>query len=210
MSRALLFLGLFGFSLGASKAQALISAQAEVGSRMASIEMPNSDKKATASGAELQVTAQLDPIPLVPVGFGLMIATTNLNIKDSDDVKKLTGTFVVPHISAWVPNPTDFKPFARLGYAVYGTLSGSGTLPDDAGPLAGKEINEAYSLTGPLLGVGVKWSFLPLVSAMFEYQMFNPKLKLTKLEIAGESFKETASEAKMTSGAVLVGVEVGF
>lgn len=201
-SRVLGALVLSAFAVTSSRAFALISAQAEVGRRSAEFGELDGDGKTKATGTELQVTAQLDPIPLVPVGFGLLLATTSLTLSDSV-IDKMSGTFVVPHVSAWVPNPTDFKPFVRLGYAVYGALAGSGKSGTT-------EVSEAFSLTGPLLGLGVKWSFLPLISAIAEYQIFNPKLKVTKAEVGGVSIKDNVEAPTLKTTAVLLGAEVGF
>lgn len=200
--RVTLALGLVTFlsQTMARTAHALVAAQAEVGKRTGKF---GSDPKSNVTATELQLTAQIDPIPLVPVGFGLTIATSQLQVTDST-VDKYSGLFVVPHVSAWVPNPTDFKPFARVGYAVYGTIAGSGKTA------AGVDVAESYTVTGLWLGAGVKYSILPLVAAMFEYQIFNPKVKINKLEVAGTDFSSAADTPTLSTSTILLGVEAGI
>ena len=184
----------------AGTAQALVAAQAEVGKRTGKF---GSDPKSNVTATELQLTAQVDPIPLVPIGFGLTIATSQMKVTDSN-VDKYNALFVVPHISAWVPNPTDFKPFARVGYAVYGTIAGSGKTA------AGVDVAEAYTATGLWVGAGVKYSILPLVAAILEYQIFNPKVKVNKLEVAGTDFSSAVDTPTLSTSTILLGVEAGI
>ena len=101
---------------------ALIDVQALVGSDSGTISGGNAFANGgKTSGTVMGVAVHLDPIPLVPVGFGIGIGAPTLKSEDSGIDETYTGFFVDLEVMAWTPiGFFGITPYAKLGYRAYG------------------------------------------------------------------------------------------
>lgn len=171
-------------------------AQALVGKRKGDV------GNTAVSGDELTLAAHLDPIPLVPVAFGLSLS--HVNFSGKNDPAKLSfddivGQEYVAEVMAWVPiGLFGFKPYGKLGYTVGGNYKLKDVVDPNSTPSTNPE-DYTYTPSGTHLSIGLKWSPLPLIGILAEYKMSNQELK-----------KSGRPTSKYETNSLLFGVEVGI
>jgi Outer membrane protein beta-barrel domain len=185
----------------ASSAWALIDAQVEVGARSGTFEAAGGSK--TLNATTIEAAGHLDPIPLVPVSFGLrLISDTYQATTESHGVKSLTSYSVAPEVTAWFPFG-DLKPFARLGYTVFSQYTGTATVGTTDGTVKFKSM-------GLRVAAGVEWDLLPLISLTGAVERSSEKLSMTSGTINGFDIKASSTDTNYNNNALLVGVKVGL
>jgi hypothetical protein len=181
-----------------SQSFALVSVQALLGKRSQEFQGSGTSKK-DLQNTELSLGAHLDPIPLVPVAFGLSLGLKKFDVKKSDHgLDTMTGSHITPEVLAWFPNPTDFKPYGRVGYQI-GQVKGSGTGIDYEG-----------KTKGVVFGLGVRWEFMPLVAALLELQLANVELTPESVKAFGADVTSTSKDESLNSKGLFLGVQVSL
>lgn len=178
---------------------ALVDGQAMIGYRRGSLRGENSSEKWNSS--EISLSAHLDPLPLIPVAFGAALLSNTFS--DEGDVKDWSGLSIAPEILAWIPLG-DLKPYGRLGYTVWSQYRGkfkSQTTPDIA-------VNMTAS--GIRVGVGVKYSILPLIAILGEFNYASEAMKVKSAEIGQLDVSQSLGNFSAVTNALLVGIEVGL
>lgn len=200
-------LGLGGLLL-ASQSYAIFDAQAMIGKRSAKIEPNSGTTSSNLSGNDIRVSAHVDPIPLVPVAFGL---SYNMVSYPDDDANftftSFTGNEINLEVMAWFPFG-DFKPFARVGYTLMGAYIQESDLAQ--GPLTVKQ-KTTYKPKGTPIGIGINYSLAPLIGILLEYDLLNTKLEADKLTVGGTDSTITSSnDVKAGGSSIMLGVQVGL
>lgn len=199
MQRGIFGLLFAGSLLTASPAWAIFNVQVLGGQR--SSELDGDGATDTIKGSELRFAAHLDPIPLVPVGFGLSFAQTDFDKKDS---AKLTGTDIDLEVEAWLPiGIAGLLPFAKLAYTLAGEYE---TAVDVAGA---DSIKLKYKPSGVNLSVGVKYEILLRLGVMAQVEFGNRQLKFDKAENTGGA-TVTGSDVDQKSTSILLGAQAGI
>lgn len=196
-----------------SQAFALFDAQLLVGPRRSNFKVD--DTSQTVSGTEIQLSAHLDPIPLVPVSFGAYYGMVNYK-PDADGevfggVDTMTGGEFGLEVSAWLKLPVfDLIPYGKLGY----TLWGANAIVDDAisvGSGRTAKYESLYSSKGPKMTVGLKWSPLAIVSALVEVNYHQQTWTYEEAKLAGNKIdNDDASDINNKATSILIGVEAGL
>ena len=204
----------FGALVFAQSSFALVDAQVLLGRRQMKLDL---GKEKTLAGSELRFAVHLDPIPLVPVAFGLsygMITSTekaNFTLVSDNDyrVKEITGNELSIEVMVWSPiDLFNITPYLKAGYIPYGAYTFAGTY-DLAG--ATSDLDLIYGTSGSLVSFGLKWAPLPLVGLLFEAQNAISKLSFDKLEeVAGANLPVSSPSASMKSWTYMIGLEVGI
>lgn len=182
--------------LPAGSSYGFFDAQALVGKRKGDV------GKTSVDGDELTLAVHLDPIPLVPVAFGLSLSHVNFS-GESDPAKlsfdDIVGQEYVAEVMAWVPiGLFGFKPYGKVGYTVGGNYKFKG-LVDAGSPPSTDPESYTYTPAGTHLSIGLKWSPLPLIGILAEYKMSDQELK-----------KSGRPTADYKTSSLLFGVEVGI
>lgn len=200
--------GLFGlllamYCLAASPAWALFNAQVLTGKRNANFK-PDSGPSDTISGSELRAAVHLDPIPLVPIGFGLSLAQTAWD----DDSSKLgtteiTGTDIDLEVEAWFPlELAGLVPYAKLGYTIAGLYEAKFATIGGLNPRA------QYKPSGLSIHAGIKWEFLLRLGVMFEIEKATRKLAFDEIKDGGVITSTPDIDEDSTS--FLLGIQAGI
>ncbi|MFK7825547.1 MAG: hypothetical protein AB8G05_15460 [Oligoflexales bacterium] len=190
----------------------LISVQAMVGTDSTELkDIGNGSADQTFSGTSLGVAAHLDPIPLVPVGFGLGIQMPTTSASADGNDYELNGLVVDLQLTAWLPMVSKvigITPFAKIGYIPFGAYTLKMKLPVGTQTL---DATAPLKSSGTHFAVGATYSlpFIPLASALFQISMRNETLDYETFEVSGVEFKIDESVSK-TSTNLLLGVEVGI
>ncbi len=196
------------FAIGSTSSFAFIDAQLFVGKRSGtgkSLKLDGSDSK--VDGTEIAVAGHLDPIPLVPIAFGLSLSTNTLELEKDSYFKDLKGLNAGLEVMAWVPFLGDFKPYGKLGYIVYGKYIGEGSVTVLNTTTDYKGL---YDYNGSYLSIGLGYSPLPLISIFLEYNMtMSAKVKATEFTVDGQK-QGTAGSEDFNTTAILVGAGVGI
>ena len=159
------------------------------------------------SGTKFALAVDVDPIPLIPVAFGL-----TLGIPSAEEDKKSEGLLTKTKteglnlglsIKAWSPvSMFRMTPYIRLSYTVMGTQKLSADSP------LGK-ISLLYKMSGYHFNIGVAYSVIPLVSALLEFEYQDQELTPDEFEIAGA--KQSLGEKQtLTAMNILLGLKVGI
>ena len=189
----------------ASTSFAFISGEFSLGKRSGSWAQDGKSKTLTSTG--VQIAGHLDPIPLVPVSFGLRLISETYDAKAADHgVKSLTSTAVIPEVTAWLPLG-DLKPFARVGYTAFSAYKG--TVPFDVNGKS-TDVSVAFKSSGPRLTVGVEYSILPLISIVGALENSTETLSITSGKSGSIDLTADSSDIKYTSNAILVGAKAGI
>lgn len=205
MKRRCLALLLIVPFLLASPAWALFDAQVLTGKRSTDFKFGNSSN--TESGTELKAAAHLDPIPLVPVGFGLSLSQINWDKSDKLNYKSLDGFEVGLEVEAWLPiDLGGLQFYGKLGYTVLGAYVATTELTP------GQDIKLAYKPSGTYIAVGAKYNFLMRLGVMLEVESGNRELEFDEVKdlpanVDASAFK-SKGEAQNTS--FLLGVQAGI
>lgn len=194
--------------LNATPALALFDAQLFYGQRSSKFEANGASS--SIKGNEIKAAAHLSPIPLVPIGFGASVSTVTYD-KGTDDFtfKDFQGLEGSLEVTAWLPFVPVVTPYAKLGYMVFGTygLDGETTDPVTNTTVESKAV---YKPSGTTVALGLKWSPLPLVGLMLEYDMRQLKMKPDEIKVNGTKIATSGSDLDNKSSTVLLGVEVGI
>jgi hypothetical protein len=203
-----------GAVLFSQSSYALVDAQVLLGRRQMNLDIGKENK---LSGSEIRLALHLDPIPLVPVAFGLsygMIssnAKANFTLATANDYKvtETTGYELALEIMVWSPiDLFNITPYLKAGYIPYGAYTFAGTY-DLAG--TSTDLDLLYGSSGSLVSFGLKWAPLPLVGLLFEAQNTISKLSFDKLEeAAGSNLPVSSPSASMKSWSYMIGLEVGI
>ena len=194
--------------LAPSTASALIEGELTVGKRNGTFKQSGQSGKSLASSS-LQLAGHLDPIPLIPVGFGLRaISETYDATVATHGLKSLTSTAIVPEVVAWIPLPLmGIKPFARVGYTLASAYKGKTELSVLGATVSG---DVAYKSTGMRMAAGVDWDILPFISLTAAFEHSTETLSMTEGNIGGVDIKSVAKDIDFTSTAILIGAKVGI
>lgn len=196
--KKILTTGMISFSiLTAFPALALIEGELSVGNRTGEF----SGK--SLSGTTIELAGHLDPIPLVPVSFGIRVVNDTFNPSVADHMfKSLSSTAIVPEVSAWFPFG-DIKPFARLGYSLVSVYKGTVETTDNSTTPSG---DVAYKSTGVRMAAGINYSVFPFVALSAALEQSAEKLSVSE-KSAGVTIE---SEMDFKNTAIVVGVKAGL
>lgn len=183
------------------EASALISVEGSYGLVGASLSEQDSDH----SGSSFRGALHLDPIPLVPVSFGLALSSLELD----DDGEKLGGGgfFLGLEVKAWIPFVPVVTPYGRLSYVPYGLLTQSGSTESGSNTFP---FESAYDLDGILYAVGIDWQPLPLLSLFLEYQMGTLTGTPSEVKVNNEDVTSGTNATDVDLGIFYLGVSVGI
>lgn len=183
--------------LAAGPAMALIEGELSVGNRTGKF----SEK--SLSGTTIELSGHLDPIPLVPVSFGVRVVNDTFNPTVADhSMKSLSATAIVPEVAAWFPLG-DIRPFARLGYTLVSAYKGTMEATVNGSTVSG---DVAFKSTGVRMAAGVNYSILPLIALSAAFEQSTEKLSVSE-KLAGVP-DESDFEFKNT--ALIVGIKAGI
>lgn len=188
--------------ISASPAFAIFNVQVLGGQR--SSEVDSGSTKDTLSGSELRFAAHLDPIPLVPVAFGLSLAQTSFDKSDKFNLSGIEGTDIDLEVEAWLPlDIAGLLPFAKVSYTVGGEYESS---------ISGTDAKIKYKPTGTNLAVGLKYEFLLRLGVMAQVEFGNRSLEFDKFENLGalSSLNLTGNDADQKSTSILIGAQAGI
>ena len=170
---------------------------------------PTGGTSSTITGSEMKAAAHLDPIPLVPIGFGL--AATSLSFtKDNSKLTfdKITGSEVSFEVMAWIPKMIiSLEPYVKVGYVLTGAYDMTAKANNSLGvPVKAKSL---YKASGYDLAAGVTYSPLPLIGFILEADKRMETLKSDKITVDGITVPKGA-DIKNDSLSFLLGLEVGL
>ncbi|MBP6218077.1 MAG: hypothetical protein KA436_05785 [Oligoflexales bacterium] len=133
------------------------------------------------------VGVHLDPIPLVPVAFGASYSQVNFSLKDLPSAKSVSLTRTALEVEVWVPMVPVITPYGRAGYLI----DGKADFKTKA------DVVVSTKLEGYELALGIKYSIIPLVKALFE--------------VGSNSYSNVDSSSDtLNAKQVRIGVEVGI
>ena len=183
--------------LTSGPALALIEGELSVGNRSGDF----SGK--SLSGTTIELAGHLDPIPLVPVSFGVRVVNDTFNPSVADhSFKSLSATAIVPEVAAWFPFG-DIKPFARLGYTLVSAYKGTMETTVLSSTVSG---DVAYKSTGVRMAAGVNYSVLPLISVSAAFEQSTEKLSVSE-KLSGATME---SDFDFKNSALIVGIKAGI
>jgi hypothetical protein len=215
----------------AQNAFALVSVEAGGGQKERAFLYDTStekDKKKSVNGSEYFASVYVDPIPLIPVAFGLAVQgysydTSKVDqevLNDSLDSAGLTGTYSStvdskssgmlygPSIKVWAPIPF-VKPYLKYTYLM-GTekaTSDSSATSNATAPLSfalAVKGSTTSTRTGSDIQIGVGFSPIKLVGMFIEYAIHTGSTKLTDQNIdttstiGGATTSSTATKSDLT------------
>ena len=216
-------------SIGFASDQALALVHVDVagGQTKASYESTVSsiDDTKTISGSEYGAYLLLDPIPMIPVSFGLGVTansvdTSSVNLQAlndqitaNDSVGKIIASAKTsqssllygPTFKIWAPTPY-IRPYLRAGYMM-GTsvskidvsLTATSTASDPTNVFAMKGSSKA-TYTGSDIAIGFDFAPIRFVSMFLEYSIQNGKVKTTSADLALVSISSgTTSTSSITT-----------
>lgn len=195
----------------ASEAFALIDVQLLVGQRNGSLATETGD--ADVEGTDLKAAVHLDPIPLIPVGFGVYAA--NATYKDTANIKSLKGAEFGVELTAWSPvEILGVEPYAKLGYTVVGAYEYKfkAAALEELG-VEDPSIDVKMGASGTRFAAGLRWSPIPLVALMLEVEQANMKLSVDSIAKAiglPDSASDVIKDADLKSTGIFLGVQVGI
>lgn len=150
------------------------------------------------------IAGHVDPIPLLPISFGVMITSSDLL-----DREKTEGVDVDPifnlglDVMGWIPFVPVVTPYGRLTLLVHGK---SGTKAD------GIEVEMDLS-EGHLLSFGAKYPLLPLIEIFAEVGRGVTMLKLTKCTNNGSDCLDLlggGGKSALKQDRFVIGVQAGI
>ena len=192
----------------------LIGAQALIGTDSSELkDIGNNVSDQTFSGTSMGLDVHLDPIPLVPVGFGLGIQMPSTTASVDGNDYELNGLVVDLQVTAWLPMVSSIigiTPYAKLGYIPFGAYTLKMKVPVGTETL---DATAPLKSSGTHFAVGVKYAPLPLpllkLNILFQISMRNETLEYETFDVNGVEFKIDESVSKTTTN-MLLGVEVGI
>ena len=158
---------------------------------------------------EVNAAVHLDPIPLIPIGFGLGAIAGDLEGKDFGDqnVSEAKLLEIDLEVKAWIPMVPVVTPYVKVKVPLSAKLAMKGKEAD----ATGADYAAVYKLTGMHLNAGILYPVVPLVKIVFEVGKSTQKRELEEYKVA--SVKTSLSNVKKentNSDNFLVGVQIGF
>ena len=160
----------------------------------------------TLKASELRAAAHVDPIPLVPIAFGLGVSQTTFNDKSTKlGIDKIDGVDIDLEVEAWLPlELAGLVPYAKVGYTVAGAYSFQAT------PIGGVSPKFVYKPSGVTLHVGLKYEFLLRLGVMAEFETGTRTLKFDKATDVGNLNFSNLKDIDENSTSILIGVQAGI
>jgi len=192
---------------GSEAAFGLISIEGKIGKRSGSWDSGSGDS-VTGSGNETRFDVILDPIPLIPIGFGVAVASGKYGFAAEDGISDTTYIGVIPEIKAWLPLPiTSLTPYLKVGYNVAGAYKGK-----VAGSVQGQatDVDMVFAAKGTHLAAGLSYKLIPTLALALEYSQTDETLSVNSAEILGMDVSSQFEDFKLKSSAVLVGIDFGI
>ena len=190
--------------LGSSSAWALFDAQVLTGKR--SSDFKHNGVSATESGTELKAAFHLDPIPLVPIGFGLSLSQTAWDKSAKLGVKAVDGLEIGLELEAWLPiELAGFEPYAKLGY----TVAGAYLITNES---AFGDYKQTYKPSGAYVAAGLKYKILMRLGVMVEIEQSTRTLAYDTVKDlpAGLNGVVVKSDVEATNTSILLGIQAGI
>jgi len=191
---------ILGILFVSSEGFALIHGQALVGQRKLKVKSGGESR----TGQEFKLAVHLDPIPLVPIGFGAYLSATDYDVPAP--VKSFLGTEIGLEVTAWLPvGIVGLTPYAKLGYTFMGGYVREVESTDGSYKILMKP-------SGTRIAAGLKWSPLPLIALLFELEQTEIALKQDKIKSSSDltGIDLGVADLKTESFGILVGVELGI
>ena len=202
--------GVFGVMLAtsfvvASPAWAIFNAQVLTGKREAKFSSSGRTSD-TLTGSELRAAAHLDPIPLVPIAFGLAASQTTFDESSTKfGVTRIDGLDIDLEVEAWLPlELAGLVPYAKVAY----TVAGAYTM--DITPVGTIKPKLLYKPSGVTLHVGLKYEFLLRLGIMAEFETGTRKLVFDKVTDIGNLSLTSLNDGDQNSTSILFGIQAGI
>ncbi len=197
--------------LHAGSAFALIDVEALAGKRWYKLGVSPSQQ---VSATEVALAAHVDPIPLIPVSFGVRASSAALN---TNDLKSYYGAASISSalmveagldVMVWVPLIPIITPYARLNLPVYGLWRVAGATAN--GNPTPTDFSHNAKVSGVQASIGFKYSPLPLISVLFEVNRAAETWKESEAKVGGQGVSVDSKSHALNSNAVFLGLEVGL
>lgn len=205
LSQALWVLAL---ATASSSASAFIDVGLGLGRRNAKWNQDSSDSSLTSD--VLKVSAHLDPIPLVPVSFGLAAYSETWHVSEADQgLTSLRSYSIVPEVTAWIPIDS-FKPYGRVGYSILSAYAGKASIKiPGSSPVTG---DLALAGIGMHIGAGLEWEVpvIPMLSVFGELEYANERVRLAKDKVGDIDISSAFKPINLISTAIIIGAKLGF
>ena len=189
--------------LWSSSAFALFEAQLLLGSRTQNLNYTGMDKAAT--GSSTKFAFHLDPIPLIPISFGLALESVTYDVSVADNgLSELSGLHIVPELRVWTPSIAGISAYAKLGFSIDAS-KGKTTQT-----VLGEDLSTDVTFVGQSMHIvpGISYSPLPLISLLLEYDMGSGDWKKEGFSLGSVSFEEETKEAN--SSTFFFGASIGI
>jgi hypothetical protein len=205
----------------ATPALAVFDGQVLVGQRQSKVEVQGESENIT--GKDLYLGLHLDPIPVIPVAFGLYYLMQDYKL--DKDAEHFAGTYLKSNqigaeVSAWLPfDIYNLVPFVKLGYSFYGNgVSKTEDVPvyvfdsDEADQASTADLELNYGVTGTHFGIGLRWEPIAIVAGVLELDMGNEKYAAKEITIDSYSSKDNLGDLDLavSSMAIRIGFQVGL
>ncbi len=187
----------------AGSAFALFDVQVLAGKRW--YESGSGDDAAKFQATEFDLAAHIDPIPLVPVSFGVIANVINPK-KEDLGATEAKGFQAGLDFQGWLPFVPVVTPYARISLPLFGSW-----VTESKDEESGVKVAATSKVTGYRLAVGAKYDLLPVLKLLFEAGMGMEKIETTEVKVAGtkdDSLKGDKEDLK--SNAIMLGVEMGL
>ncbi len=208
--RALILGSAVGF---ASTSYAIFDAQVLAGMRSGTVKADTDGaEEEEFNSTEIGFAAHIDPIPLVPVAFGVYANTSTFSDLDEEGTgfSKGAGLEVGVQLYAWLPiGIAGLKPYAKLGLPLYSaykmdSIATVGTTET--------EYPAVLETSGMHFGFGLGWSPIPLVpvAVLLELDIGSQTMKYTEAKIGSTDLTDSMPKLDYSSKAFLIGVQAGL
>lgn len=184
--------------LVSSHASALINGELMFGTRSGSLDVGGASSDLDATPVKIGV--HVDPIPLIPISFG--VGFSSLSLSGKDQYESGSGTELGFEVKAWIPMVPIITPYARLGYIFLGNYA----FDKD---ILGIPYKSAFDVSGTVFAVGAEWSPLPLIGIHLEITQGNLELDPTEIKVNGITSTSNV-KADFTYSEYLLGVSAGI
>lgn len=198
----------------ASSAFAIFDAEVLAGRRWYQWDIGGSSTHFAAE--QMTAAVHANPIPVVPISFGISGSLFTLNKDDlrddTDPTYKVgtgSGSEVGVDFMAWVPLLPIVTPYVRFNYPIMSKILLKASYSDDAGE---EKTLQRYKITGYHLNAGLKFSPAPMVSILVEVGKGAQKSQLEELTFNGTKIDtiDDSTKSDLKSNAVLFGIELGI
>ncbi len=166
-------------------------------------EAGSGDETGKFQATEFDLAAHLDPIPLVPVSFGVIANVINPK-KEDLQATEAKGFQAGLDFQAWLPFVPVVTPYAHISLPLFG----SWVLESKD---AGVKTTTTSKVTGYRLAVGGKYDLLPVLKLLFEAGIGMEKSEVTEQKVDG--VKDTSVKGDkddLKSNSIMLGVEMGL